>query len=134
MSHELRTPLHSVLSFASFGVKKYATATPERLDSYFDMILQSGRTRMALLNDLLALAKLKAGKMTVDFQSTDLVSLISAVTDEFSPLVTERHLTIHWQDWGEKTAVVTDAGKIRWFQLSTSLGITSKQFLKLQYY
>jgi signal transduction histidine kinase len=83
MSHELRTPLHSILSFASFGVKRYTTTPPDKLGYYFTMIQQSSTTLLALLNDLLDLAKLEAGKMTFDFQPTNLGVLITAVADEF---------------------------------------------------
>jgi signal transduction histidine kinase len=62
MSHELRTPLHGILSFADFGMKKVTTAPPDKLHSYFHQIKSSGSLLLALLNDLLDLAKLEAGK------------------------------------------------------------------------
>ncbi|MEK7993081.1 MAG: response regulator, partial [Planctomycetota bacterium] len=49
MSHELRTPLHGILSFASFGIKKYASAKPEKLLDYFSRIKQSGSILLELL-------------------------------------------------------------------------------------
>jgi signal transduction histidine kinase len=113
MSHELRTPLHSILSFAGFGVKKYATTTPDKLGYYFEMVQQSGKTLLALLNDLLDLAKLEAGKMTFDFQPANLGVLLAAVADEFSSLLSERHLAIHWQEPGGKVKVTADAGKLK---------------------
>jgi len=58
MSHELRTPLHSILGFASFGIKKYDSAKPEKLLDYFNRIKQSGKTLLELLNDLLDSARL----------------------------------------------------------------------------
>ncbi len=42
MSHELRTPMHAILSFADLGRKKANTATPEKLETYFQRIQQSG--------------------------------------------------------------------------------------------
>jgi signal transduction histidine kinase len=113
MSHELRTPLHSILSFASFGVKRYATPPSDKLGHYFTMIQQSGKTLLALLNDLLDLAKLEAGKMTFDFQPTNLGVLIATVADEFSSLVSERHLTVHWQTPIAAVEAIVDAGKLK---------------------
>jgi signal transduction histidine kinase len=113
MSHELHTPLHSILSFASFGVKRYATTPPDKLGHYFTMIQQSGKTLLALLNDLLDLAKLEAGKMTFDFQPTNLGVLITAAADEFSSLVSERHLTVHWQAPTAAVEATVDAGKLK---------------------
>jgi signal transduction histidine kinase len=113
MSHELRTPLHSILSFAGFGVKKYATTPPEKRRYYSEMIQQSGKTLLALLNDLLDLAKLEAGKMTFDFQPANLGVLLAAVADEFGSLLSERRLTVHWQAPDFTAAARLDAGKLK---------------------
>jgi PAS domain S-box-containing protein len=94
MSHELRTPLHGILSFADFGLLKAATAPPEKLRDYFQHIAQSGQTLLSLLNDLLDLAKLEAGRMAFAWHPTDLRLLLERVADEFSSLTSERHLTI----------------------------------------
>jgi PAS domain S-box-containing protein len=113
MSHELRTPLHSILSFAGFGIKKHTTVPVEKLRAYFEMIQHSGKTLLALLNDLLDLAKLEAGKMTFHFQTTDLRALISVVADEFSSLLSERHLTVHWSAPDGAAVVMVDAERLQ---------------------
>ena len=94
MSHELRTPLHGILSFAGFGMKKAETVTPAKLRTYFEQIDQSGRSLLALLNDLLDLAKLEAGKMSFTFQDVDMNALLGRVQDECHAWAVERHLTI----------------------------------------
>jgi signal transduction histidine kinase len=96
MSHELRTPLHGILGFADLGIMRGARATPEKLRDYFQRISQSGKVLLALLNDLLDLAKLEAGKMSFERQRVDLASLLNTVADEFASLTSERHLTIRW--------------------------------------
>src|SRR5207244_1695794 len=88
-------PLHGILSFANFGITKAATAPPEKLLGYFQQIHHSGDILLTLLNRLLDLAKLEAGRMTFDFQHVDLGQLIAQVTDEFSSLGSTRQLTIH---------------------------------------
>jgi signal transduction histidine kinase len=108
MSHELRTPLHGILSFASFGIEEVATATPETLRSYFKQIDQSGQVLLPLLNNLLDLAKLEAGKTTFDFQLADLGMLITKVVDEFRLLVAERHLTIQYLPPADPIAAYLD--------------------------
>jgi signal transduction histidine kinase len=94
MSHELRTPLHGILSFADFGMEEVATATSDTLHSYFQQIDQSGKVLLSLLDNVLDLAKLEAGKMTFVFQPVDLSKLIANVVDEFRTLACERHLTL----------------------------------------
>ena len=94
MSHELRTPLHGILSFAQIGERKAMTAPPAKLQSYFQLIDQSGNTLLALLNDLLDLAKLESGKMQFEFQPTDLIPVVGQVVDEFQSVFSERQLTL----------------------------------------
>jgi signal transduction histidine kinase len=112
MSHELRTPLHVILSFADFGLEKVGTAPAEKLRDYFARIDQSGKVLLTLVNTLLDLAKLEAGKMTFEFELTALSVLLTAVADEFTSLVAARHLTIHLLPLAEVPAVLLDATKI----------------------
>lgn len=63
ISHELRTPLHAILSYADFGLERVAHADRERLKRYFFEIQDSGALLLDLINDLLDLSKIEAGKM-----------------------------------------------------------------------
>ncbi len=94
MSHELRTPLHAILSCAGFGVRRIDTAQPGKLRHYFTQIDQSGRTLLALLNDLLDLAKLEAGKMAFTFELALLEDLITRASGEFETYILERQLQL----------------------------------------
>ena len=94
MSHELRTPLHGILSFAGFGVRKFAEAKREKLLEYFEHIRNSGDILLALLNDLLDLAKLESSRIEFQFEPASLNNLIVRVVDEFYSLLSERNLTI----------------------------------------
>ena len=94
MSHELRTPLHGILSFAQFGIKKHASAKPEKVLEYFNRIDQSGKILLSLLNNLLDLAKLESGKMSFSFKKYALNDVVEPVIDEFRSLVSERNITI----------------------------------------
>ena len=112
MSHELRTPLHGILSFASFGLQKATTAPPDKLLGYFEHINTSGRVLLALLNDLLDLAKLESGKMAFDFQPTDLNPLLAAIADEFHSLLSERQLQMVCHTLPERAEVRLDGPKM----------------------
>jgi len=112
MSHELRTPLHGILSFASFGIKRTGSVSPEKLRDYFNKIERSGRVLLALLNDLLDLAKLEAGKMNFAFQAADLNVLLAMLIDEFSSLTAEQHLSIDYTVPDFDTVIVMDPVRI----------------------
>ncbi len=97
MSHELRTPLHSVLSYASLGLAKVA-ASPysNKLQKYLRSIETSGHILLSLLNDLLDLAKLEAGRMQFDFQPYEINNILATVTEEFNSLLIDRGLTLKY--------------------------------------
>ena len=63
ISHELRTPLHAILSYADFGLERVGHADRERLKRYFFEIQDSGALLLELINHLLDLSKIEAGKM-----------------------------------------------------------------------
>ena len=114
MSHELRTPLHGILSFASFGMTRYDRISPEKILEYFSQVSQSGKILLALLNDLLDLAKLESGKMNFVFKRDDLHILTTNVIDEFNSLVSEQKLKIGYKNVNLSCPVLeVDANKIK---------------------
>ena len=112
MSHELRTPLHGILSYSRFGIDESLTAEREEILDYFQTIGQSGDNLLALVNDLLDLAKLESGKMTFDFQPCDLAGLIAAVADEFASLTAERNIRILFEPPVGEIVVALDQERI----------------------
>ncbi len=113
MSHELLTPLHGILSFAKFGITKYKTAGQEKIYDYFESISQSGKTLMALIEDLLDLAKLDSGEMSFEFSRTDIATLISSVIGEFSLITAESGVTIKFMPQNLTTFGVLDSTRIQ---------------------
>ena len=63
MSHELRTPIHGIMSFSQFGLQKLGEVPEEKIIKYFQQISNSGERLKVLIDDLLDLSKLEAGKM-----------------------------------------------------------------------
>jgi PAS domain S-box-containing protein len=113
MSHELRTPLHSILSFASFGTKKYANAKPEKLLDYFNRIKKTGQTLLELLNELLDLAKLESKRAIFAFEPSYLGILVRTVTNELDTLLSERNLSIRHEVSKFDGEVTLDIDKIK---------------------
>jgi signal transduction histidine kinase len=113
VSHELRTPMHGILSFASFGIKKHATASPDKLLNYFQKIRQSGEALLMLLNDLLDLAKLESGKIEFRFRPANLNSLIDSVREENSVLALQRNQTIRCEHLESNEEIMLEADKIK---------------------
>jgi signal transduction histidine kinase len=96
ISHELRTPMHAILSFARLGRQKIAEDnTPTtKIGQYFQRIDQSGARLLRLLNDLLDLAKLEAGRMTYDMAAHDLRVLADDVVVELRELASGKGVAL----------------------------------------
>ncbi|MEN8180819.1 MAG: ATP-binding protein [Pseudomonadota bacterium] len=94
MSHELRTPMHAILSFAKLGTKKIATAPQEKLETYFSNIVVSGQRLLNLLNDLLDLSKLEAGRMPLERVEHDLKTVVDKTMTELSGLIMKKSLKL----------------------------------------
>jgi len=88
MSHELRTPMHAILSYARLGVEKLAEGEMPRarMQQYFQRIDQGGQRLLSLLNDLLDLSKLEAGKMEYESRRTDLRAIGKGVISQFEAM------------------------------------------------
>ncbi|MBV9774744.1 MAG: PAS domain-containing protein, partial [Gemmatimonadetes bacterium] len=76
MSHELRTPLNSVIGFASVLHKNKAGNLREQDRGYLERILANGKHLLGLINDILDLSKIEAGKVEVELAPTALDTLV----------------------------------------------------------
>ncbi len=112
MSHELRTPLHGILSYASFGTKKLQHVATEKLGEYFHEIHDSGTLLLNLVNNLLDLSKLRAGKMAYEFVTVDLSDIAKDVVHELQPLWQQKNMNISIECTADQILVTIDAVKI----------------------
>lgn len=94
MSHELRTPMHAILNYASMGMKYAEIDTTGKLNKYLCNIQISGQRLLALLNNLLDLAKLESGKMMINMEKNNLFDVISHVKMELDSLLTAKNIKL----------------------------------------
>jgi signal transduction histidine kinase len=113
ISHELRTPLHGIASYARFGRDEVDSAEPAELLTYFAQIEQCTDTLLHLVNDLLDLSKMEAGKMRFDKQEAILSDLIEGVVDEFNSLCAERDLRVVYTPAERETFLFLDPERIK---------------------
>ena len=113
MSHELRTPMHAILSYARLGRDRLPVAPQEKLLHYFKTIVTSGERLLRLLNDLLDLSKLEAGKMLLERADCDMHALAEASVADFAPLAAERDIALVLGDDAVTLTVNCDSGRIR---------------------
>jgi signal transduction histidine kinase/CheY-like chemotaxis protein len=89
MSHEIRTPLNGVLGMAQAMA---ADELPERQRERLQVIQQSGQALLAILNDVLDLSKIEAGKLTLEDSVFDLGELAAGARAVFAALAESRDL------------------------------------------
>ncbi|MCK5387243.1 MAG: HAMP domain-containing histidine kinase [Gammaproteobacteria bacterium] len=94
MSHELRTPMHGILSYANLGIENINEVTAEKNLKYFTNIKASGDRLMVLLNGLLDLAKLEAGKMEMEFSKYSLKAVAQRCVDEQKARLDENNIEV----------------------------------------
>ncbi len=82
ISHELRTPMHGILSFSKLGINRIETASKNKLLGYFSRVHESGERLLYLVNDLLDLSKLEAGKMEMCFTMNDMLTIVENAIGE----------------------------------------------------
>lgn len=112
MSHELRTPMHSILSYSELGTNKLEKASLEKLGSYFERIYSSGDRLTILLDDLLDLAKLEAGKMQINPVRKDLSYTAKECVIQFTLVAKEKNITINTDYSCENCQAFYDEGRI----------------------
>ncbi len=76
MSHELRTPLNAIIGMSQSLQKQYFGKLAEKQAEYVDDILESGRHLLALINDILDLSKIEAGKMELTLSKVKIKDLL----------------------------------------------------------
>ena len=112
MSHEFRTPMHGILSFASFGIKKYSIANRETILRYFTKIDASARRLLKLVNDLLDLAKLEAGRVVYEIERVRLSDIVRDAIGELDAYADELAVSVTFVEPGFDDTVEVDSAKI----------------------
>jgi PAS domain S-box-containing protein len=112
VSHELRTPMHAILGFADLGRANAERGPRERLAHYFRRIDESGKRLLTLLNDLLDLAKLEAGRVDFRMDHQDLYLLIETVASELDAWLRGQDLSLAVETAGVETWAWFDWDKL----------------------
>ena len=112
MSHELRTPMHAILSFASLGIEKLDHVPRDKMMGYLIQIKESGKRLLALVNELLDLAKLESGRLVLQIRSVDLQLVLEDVGRQVESLLKDKDQTLHIEPTVVSTYVDCDESRL----------------------
>ena len=115
VSHELRTPLNSILGFADLLAelaRNDAQADPKRM-RYINHIQTSGRGLLDMINELLDMAKIEAGRMEVVVSPVSVQEVLEGIAAIMRPVAESRSVTFEIGAQGDLPPLETDAGKLQ---------------------
>lgn len=111
MSHELRTPMNSILGLTELILEQSSLKGKNR--ERLEVVFKSGKRLMNLINDILDLSKIEAGKMEVNNENVLLDELIHEVETSISPLVENKGLLYKTvRNTNTRIIINTDRGKV----------------------
>jgi signal transduction histidine kinase/ActR/RegA family two-component response regulator len=130
MSHELRTPLNGIIGFAELmHAGKTGPIAPVHQE-YLGDILTSARHLLQLINDVLDLSKVEAGKMEFRPEPVELTTLIREVNDILRTLAAQKQIRVEVEIDAGVTGVLADPGKLKqvlYNYLSNALKFTPEE-------
>lgn len=112
MSHELRTPMHAILSFSELGTERAKGQDETKLVQYFQRIEQSAQRLLSLINELLDLSKLEAGRMELTTEKTDMMELVQQACAQLEPLLHSRKQSISFENNTTEASIIADQNRM----------------------
>jgi signal transduction histidine kinase/HAMP domain-containing protein len=113
MSHELRTPLNSIIGFSRVVLKGIDGPVTDRQREDLEAIHNSGQHLLGLINDILDVSKIEAGKMELSFESVDLDEIIQGVMSTAVALVKDKPVDLQQSIPDDLPSVVADERRVR---------------------
>ncbi|MDJ0513258.1 MAG: HAMP domain-containing sensor histidine kinase [Methyloceanibacter sp.] len=114
VSHEVRTPLNSIIGFAELMQhERFGPIGNARYKGYAEDIHQSGLYALSLLNDLLDISKIEAGKFELDFTSVDAAEVVEACVASLQPLAKRTRILLRTSFADDLPLVLADPRRLR---------------------
>ncbi len=114
ISHEIRTPLNSIIGFSDLMIEeRFGPIKNERYREYLRDINRSGNHVLDLINDLLDLSKIEAGKLELEFEAVDLNDLVSETVALLQPQANGNRIIIRTSLSRSVPKVVADVRSVR---------------------
>jgi signal transduction histidine kinase len=113
MSHELRTPMNAVIGFSQLLLRqRKSPLTPQQVDM-MERILNNGKHLLTLIDDILDLSKIEAGRLDLKLEAFNLEALVRATIEEIRSLADEKHLALQVRTDLQNPNAINDSFRLR---------------------
>ena len=113
MSHELRTPINALIGYTALLLDRiYGDVNDQQYDA-LTRVQIAAQHLLALINDILDLAKIEAGRMPLHLEDVDLDELVAEITAQVEPLVKKKGLTFTSDVSADTPVMFTDRVKVK---------------------
>ena len=119
VSHELRTPLTAIKNAMDIVLSGKAGDMTENIEKFCSMGKRNAIRLTGIVNDLLDISKIEAGKMDFKFELTHIEPVIEVVKNNLTEVAREKDLTINYTSFGDSVEVYADSNRIE--QVLTNL-------------
>ncbi|MCF7957988.1 MAG: HAMP domain-containing histidine kinase, partial [Phycisphaerae bacterium] len=113
VSHELRTPLNAIIGFAEILKDQAEQRNDDRNSRYSNNVLESGNMLLGIINDLLELATIEAGKVEIHWESIPFEETLEAILNLTRPQFAEKNLHVITSIDESTGRIETDTGKLQ---------------------
>jgi signal transduction histidine kinase len=113
VSHELRTPMNAILGFTDALLAGVDGPLNVEQKASLGWVQRGGRDLLGLINEILDLSKIEAGKLTIDAQPFDPRELVESVVAQHRSLAAQKGIIFAWHDAGAPAEVVLDRQRVR---------------------
>ncbi|MFN2269859.1 MAG: GAF domain-containing protein [Anaerolineae bacterium] len=135
MSHELRTPLNSIIGFSRVILKEIDGPLTDMQKTDLQTVYESGQHLLSLINNLLDVVKIEAGKMEISIEEVELAPIISGVMSTAVALVKDKNVELQQDVPDDLPIIQADSRRIRQVLLNlvgNSAKFTEEGFIKVE--
>jgi signal transduction histidine kinase len=113
MSHELRTPMNAIIGFSEILLDPSLQVSDEERAQFLTDILTSGKHLLNLINEVLDLSKIEAGRMELHIAPTDLDEILEAVQSTARPLAAKKSIDLQFGSDPGIAPLAVDAARVK---------------------
>ena len=113
MSHELRTPINALIGYASLMLDRIYGELTTRQEEGLQRIQSAAQHLLALINDILDLAKIEAGRMPLHLEDVTLADIVKEISQQIEPLVRKKDLAFNVELPSGSLVLHTDRTKVK---------------------